>query len=160
VTPTASAAASVRSTAASPRTTPTPTAAHRAIPTCASRALLLFVGSDRDFYRVGTISDLELTVANVSHQTCRSELGPKVQDTVVYHGKQRIWSSNDCYPGSESDIVTLQPGELHRMVIRWSGDSSNPGCAGKRLPVGAGDYTVDGQVGALHGRGVLKLRDT
>jgi hypothetical protein len=120
--------------------------------------LLLFVGSTRDYYRVGQIADLELTVANVSHQTCRSELGPKVQQTVVYHGDQRLWSSNDCYPGSESNVVTLLPGELHRMVIRWSGDSSKPGCAGKRVRIGAGNYTVVGQVGALNGRGVLRLR--
>jgi hypothetical protein len=131
---------------------------HGPLPTCATRSLALFVGAASDYYRVGQIADLTLSVANVSDSACRGDIGPKVQEALVYKGNHRLWSSNDCYPGSESDVVTLQPGVVHRLVIRWSGDSSKPGCAGKRARIGAGTYTVIGHVGKLEKRGVLVLR--
>ncbi|HEX3816490.1 MAG TPA: hypothetical protein VHX59_26915 [Mycobacteriales bacterium] len=136
----------------------TAAAKHGPLPTCTTRSLALFVGAARDYYRVGQIADLTLSVVNVSDASCRGEVGPKVQEALIYKGDQRLWSSNDCYPGSESDIVTLPPGVVHRLVIRWSGDSSKPGCAGKRARIGAGTYTVIGHVGKLEKRGVLVLR--
>lgn len=148
------------------RPTPTATAerrqarpAHRPVPTCSPRSLALFVGSARDFYRVGQIADLTLTVVNMTGTACRADIGPRVQDALVYHGTQRLWSSNDCYPGSESAVETLSPGEPRRLVIRWSGDTSRPGCAGRRVRVGAGRYTVVGEVGAVRGRSDVTYRN-
>ncbi len=143
-----------------------PTPAHRpAQPTlasstthCSTGSLKLLVGSARDAYRVGTVVDLTISVLNMSDTTCRSELGPRVQAAAVYHGSRRLWSSNDCYPGSTSSVATLRPGELRRLVIRWSGNTSAPGCGGKPVRVGAGRYAVVGRVGSLTGRGTVVLR--
>jgi hypothetical protein len=118
----------------------------------------LFVGTVRESYPAGTVADLALSVANMSNTTCRAELGPRVQQALIYRGQSRLWSSNDCYPGSESNVVSMRPGELRRLVIRWSGDSSKPGCAGKRVRVDPGRYTLVGEVGKLRGRGTIVLR--
>ena len=169
-TPLQTTAAAIRTTPM-PRSTPKPTptrkprvathhpAGHRPIPTCSARSLSLFVGSAADVYRVGQIADLTLTVVNMTRNSCRAEIGPRIQEALVFHGRERLWSSNDCYPGAESNVATLSPGQPQRLVIRWSGDTSKPGCAGRRIRVGAGHYTVIGQVGTVRGRGTLTYRD-
>ena len=149
---------STRTKPAAKTTRPKSSAAHKPVPTCVSKSLMLFVGTVRESYRVGRVADLALSVANMSDTTCRAQLGPRVQQALIYRGRDRLWSSNDCYPGSESNVVTMAPGELRRLVIRWSGNSSRPGCVGKRVRLDPGRYTVVGEVGKLSGRGTIVLR--
>jgi hypothetical protein len=136
-------------------TTPRP-ASSTTKPTCPPRSLKLLVGSARDSYRVGTVVDLTLSVLNLTDTTCRAEL--EVPTATVYDGRRRLWSSNDCDPARTSGAA-MRPGELRRLVVRWSGETSGLGgksCGGKR--VGAGRYTVVGRVGSLTGLGPLVLR--
>jgi len=51
---------------------------------------MLFVGTVRESYRVGRVADLALSVANMSDTTCRAQLGPRVQQALIYRGRDRL----------------------------------------------------------------------
>jgi hypothetical protein len=141
-----------------PRKTLTKKKTTKAIPNCATKSLTLFVGTIAESYKVGTISHLALSIANMSNSTCRVDLGPRIQKALVYRGAQRLWASTDCHPPGKSDVVNMKPGELRRLVIGWSGRTARPGCAGRHVQVDPGRYTVVGEVGKLRGRGTVVLR--
>lgn len=128
------------------------------IPNCSTKSLMLFVGAIAESYKVGTISHLTLSVANMSNTTCRTDLGPRIQKALVYRGAQRLWASTDCHRPGANEVVTMRPGELRRLVIGWSGRTARPGCAGRHVQVDPGRYTVVGAVGHLRGRGTVVLR--
>lgn len=130
----------------------------KTIPNCSTKSLALFVGTIAESYKVGTISHLALSVANMSNTTCRVDLGPRIQKALVYRGAQRLWASTDCHRRGPSDVVAMRPGELRRLVIGWSGRTARPGCAGRHVQVDPGRYTVIGEVGKLRGRGTIVLR--
>jgi hypothetical protein len=141
-----------------PRKTLTKKKTAKTIPNCATKSLTLFVGTIAESYKVGTISHLSLSVANMSTTSCRVDLGPRIQKALVYRGAKRLWASTDCHPVGERDVVTMKPGELRRLVIGWSGRTARPGCAGRHVQVDPGRYTVVGQVGKLRGKGTVVLR--
>jgi hypothetical protein len=45
----------------------------------------------------------------------------------------------------------MQPGESLQYNIKWSGTTSQPGCAGDRLTVPPGKYTIVASIGSLKG---------
>ena len=100
-------------------------------------------------YRVGDLPVLELTVANVSAITCTRDLGAAQQEVLLYAGKTRLWSSNDCYPGGAREVQALLPREHATFSVTWSGLSSQPRCAGTRTRVGPGRYRLLGRIGTL-----------
>ena len=64
---------------------------------------------------------------------------------------KRIWSTVDCFPGTGTDVRLMQPGASLQYNIKWSGTTSQPGCAGDRLLVPAGTYTIVASIGRLKG---------
>jgi hypothetical protein len=60
----------------------------------------------------------------------------------VYNGESRVWGSHDCEIQPGTAQRTLEPGQVVRVSIVWSGLSSQPQCAGTRQRVGAGTYTL------------------
>jgi hypothetical protein len=127
-----------------------PPATQAAIPpACADSALRLTVTPEQRAYPVGTMPVLTLSVQNMSRGTCSRDLAAKQQEVLLYAGKVRLWSSNDCYPGTGRDIQALAPGERNRYSVTWSGLSSRPRCAGTRTRVGPGRYSLVGRLGTL-----------
>jgi hypothetical protein len=102
---------------------------------------------------------IELTVQNVSRSTCTRDLGAAQQEVLLYAATVRLWSSNDCYPDGEREEQALLPRERAAFSVTWSGLSSRPRCAGKRLQVGPGHYRLLGRLGTLRSAPVtLTLR--
>ena len=104
-------------------------------------------------YRVGAKPVFTLTVTNAGAAPCTRDLDAELQELLVFtaDGVTRLWSSNDCYPGDSVDVRIMEPGQDVEFAVTWAGRSSNPGCAGKRVPIGAGDYSVVAKLGPLAG---------
>jgi hypothetical protein len=126
-------------------------------PVCPESALRLQVTPGAASYRIGELPVVRYSVTNHSRRTCRRDLGPALQEALVYDRTQRLWSSNDCWPGVEHRVVRLRPGRPETFSMRWSRTSSRPGCAGIRRVVPAGTYTLVGRVGGLIARSPINL---
>lgn len=118
---------------------------------CADNSLAVKVTADKATYPAGEEPEFGIVVTNIGTAPCDRELGAGMQQVLVYtlDTQQRLWSNNDCFPNSESDIRTLKPGEQAAFTVKWSGATSEPGCTAPREPVPAGAYSVVGQLGNL-----------
>ena len=104
------------------------------------------VASDES-YAVGEQPRLELRVTNSGSTPCARDLGQAAVELQVVSGDDRIWSSDDCAPGGDAELVVLQPGEAETSTVTWPGTRSLPGCQGDDEPADAGTYRVTGRVG-------------
>lgn len=102
-------------------------------------------------YKVGQEPEFGIVITNISTSPCERDLGAGLQQVLVYSldGVQRLWSNSDCFPSSTPDLRTLTPGQQAAFTVKWSGTTSQPECAGARVPVAPGAYTVIAQLGAL-----------
>ncbi len=116
---------------------------------CPDSALTLRVTSEKPTYQIGDMPVIRLTVADVSAAPCLRDLGAAQQEILLYADGRRLWSSDDCYPGTGADPQVLQPGRPTTVAVVWSGLSSQPACAGTRVGVGPGRYTLVGRLGSL-----------
>jgi hypothetical protein len=64
-------------------------------------------------------------------------------------GQRKLWSNTDCDQGGPADVRTLNGGQQAAFTLTWSGTTSQPGCAGDRVPVPAGGYAVVAQFGSV-----------
>jgi hypothetical protein len=111
---------------------------------CPDQAIGLTAQTARPDYPAGAHVALRLVITNVGPVACYRDVGAAAQELVVRSadGRDRVWSSNDCYPGPGADPRLLQPGEQVVSPVTWSGLTSAPGCAVRRTPAGRGDYQV------------------
>ncbi|MFG1784778.1 hypothetical protein ACGFIU_20255 [Rhodococcus oryzae] len=118
---------------------------------CPDQSLAIKASSNQPNYPSGQEPQFGIVVTNIGSATCERDLGAGMQQVLVYSldGQQRIWSNTDCFPNTAPDIRSLKPGEQAAFTVKWSGATSEPGCTAPRNPVGAGAYTVVGQLGAL-----------
>lgn len=142
---------------ASASTTPAPTSAAPASTppaapvACPDTSVALTAQVAEPSYPVGQEPVFRLLVSNPSTTPCTRALDAGLQQVLVYSadGSTRLWSSNDCFPGTGTETKTLNPGEQTAYSIRWSGTTSAPGCTAPRTPVPAGSYTVVVALGGI-----------
>jgi hypothetical protein len=114
----------------------------------ASVQLTATVGSPT--YNVGQQPIVGVTIVNVGAEPCVRDVSGSLQEYLAYDAAgTRVWSTNDCLPGSGTDVRLLQPGESLQYNIKWSGTTSQPGCAAERTRVPAGEYRVEARIGSL-----------
>lgn len=143
----ASSAPVTPSAAPVPTAVTTPSAAVAAI--CPPDALVVEGLVDDDSYAVGGSPKLSLRVTNKGTAACTRDLGQAAIELLVFSGRDRIWSSDDCAPGGPEDVTTLQPGEAVTRRATWNGKRSLPGCEGSKAQAEAGTYRVTARVGQL-----------
>src|SRR3546814_1770186 len=68
----------------------------------------------------------EMRISDWSSDVCSSDLA--AVELVVFSGRDRIWSSDDCAPGGPKDVTTLAPGKPVSQRVTWNGRRSRPGC--------------------------------
>lgn len=102
-------------------------------------------------YRVGDKPELEIRVTNTGERPCIANLSDTQIELVVYNGESRVWGSHDCAIQPGDSPTTLSPQQSARRSIRWTGLSSRPHCAGNRMRVGAGNYTLRARFGQVSG---------
>jgi hypothetical protein len=130
---------------ASPGASPTPSTATA----CAPTALEVEPTAGEDSYAVGASPRLSLSITNTGTTPCTRDLGQAQVELTVTSGRDRIWSSDDCAPGGDPDVVTLEPDEPVVQSVTWDGRRSLPGCAGDKAAAQPGTYRVSGRVGDL-----------
>ncbi|MFD6350515.1 hypothetical protein ACFXO9_35600 [Nocardia tengchongensis] len=118
---------------------------------CPDQSLAVKVTVGQATYKSGEQPQFGIVITNISSGVCGRDMGSGLQLVQVQSldGQRKLWSSTDCYPDGTPDIRTLAPGQQAAFTVTWSGASSQPGCAGERLPVPAGPYTVVAQLGSV-----------
>jgi hypothetical protein len=136
-----------------PTAKPTPKAPPGPPKACANEVIRVAARPGAASYRVGERPLLRLVVVNVGKLPCIRDLSRKLREIVVTtaDGKQRLWSSNDCYGPPGTDRRTLAPGRPVEFTLNWAGRTSAPGCPLQRKTVSPGRYRVIGKLGALTG---------
>jgi hypothetical protein len=94
------------------------------------------------FYPPGTTATLTVQVTNTSAVPCRRDLGQAALELLVYAGKTRVWSSDDCNPGGGHALVTLRAGQTFGSTVQWGRQTSAPGCPSGRPKATAGAYQL------------------
>ena len=147
-------ASATPSPSAVPSVTPAPSASpSAAVPICQPEVLKVEALTDADSYAVGATPRLTLRVTNTGAAPCTRDLGQAAVELVVFSGRDRIWSSDDCAPGGPKAVTTLAPGKPVSQRVTWNGRRSRPGCEGDKEQAEPGTYRVQGRVGQLREQG-------
>jgi len=134
---------------ASPGASASASASPSAATACDPTALEVEPSAGEDSYAVGASPRLSLSITNTGTTPCTRDLGQAQVELTVTSGRDRIWSSDDCAPGGDPDLVTLLPGEPVVQNVTWDGRRSLPGCAGEKAQAQPGTYRVSGRFGDL-----------
>ncbi|CAN5249422.1 hypothetical protein BH24ACT10_BH24ACT10_06010 [soil metagenome] len=126
-----------------------PSASPSATTACEPTSLEVEPSPDEDSYAAGAGARLSLSITNTGSTPCTRDLGQAQVELTVTSGSDRIWSSDDCAPGGDPDVVRLVPGTPVVQSVTWDGRRSLPGCAGDRDQAQPGTYRVSGRVGDL-----------
>lgn len=118
---------------------------------CADQSLAIKVSVQQPTYRVGEEPVFGIVITNISGEPCSRDMGSGLQQVSVHSldGGRRLWASTDCYPDGEPDMRTLDRGEQAAFTVTWTGATSQPECAGERVPVPTGAYNVVAQLGSV-----------
>jgi hypothetical protein len=119
---------------------------------CAASQLTIAAATDATSYQVGARPKVALVVTNKGPQPCVSDLADQQIELRVFSGSARVWGSHDCAVEPGTSPQTLPVGQPIRREIEWSGLSSQPGCAGTRQRVAAGNYTLFALLGGQQGK--------
>jgi hypothetical protein len=103
-------------------------------------------------YKVGQEPELEIQVTNTGEAPCIADLSDGQIELLVYNGESRVWGSHDCQIQPGTSPLTLTPRQSVKRAIRWTGLSSQPHCAGSRMRVGPGNYTLQVSFAGIEGR--------
>ncbi|MTE12348.1 hypothetical protein [Nocardia aurantiaca] len=126
-------------------------AAPAALGLCSDQSLAVKVTVGQPTYKVGEQPQFGIVITNISSAACERDMGSGLQLVQVQSldGQRRLWSSTDCYPDGTPDMRALAPGQQAAFTVTWSGATSQPNCAGDRVQVPAGPYTVVAQLGSV-----------
>ncbi|MEU8897721.1 hypothetical protein [Nocardia sp. NPDC048505] len=118
---------------------------------CSDQSLAVKVTVEQPTYKSGEQPVFGIVITNISATACSRDVGSGLQQISVYSldGQKRLWSSTDCYPTGQPDVRTLNRGEQAAFQVTWSGSTSQPNCAGARVPVQSGAYSVVAQLGSV-----------
>lgn len=118
---------------------------------CADQSLAVKVSVAQPTYRVGEEPVFGIVITNISGEPCTRDMGSGLQRVSVQtlDGGRQLWASTDCYPDGEPDLRTLDRGEQAAFTVTWTGTTSQPECAGERVPVPSGAYHVVAQLGSV-----------
>ena len=92
---------------------------------------------------------LTLSVTNIGTRPCKRDVGPGANELQITQGEVTIWSSDDCNPNEDKDVVTLDRGDAFETQLVWDGYLSAAGCPPDQPMAQAGEYTVVGRNGAI-----------
>jgi hypothetical protein len=132
-------------------TTATPSGITVAQDQCPDQSLAVRVTVEQPTYRTGDQPVFGIVITNISSAACSRDVGSGLQQVSVLtlDGQRRLWSSTDCDPDGQPDVRTLNRGEQAAFTVTWSGSTSQPNCAGDRVPVPRGAYAVVAQLGSV-----------
>lgn len=118
---------------------------------CPDQSLAVKVTVGQPTYKAGDQPVFTIVLTNISTAGCTRDMGSGLQQVWVQSldGQRKLWSNTDCDQGGPADLRTLNGGQQAAFTLTWSGTTSQPGCAGDRVPVPAGGYAVVAQFGSV-----------
>ncbi len=118
---------------------------------CPDQSLAIKVTVEQPTYKTGEQPVFGIVITNISAVPCTRDMGSGLQQVSVHtlDGQRRLWSSTDCYPDGQPDVRTMSRGEQAAFTVTWSGTTSQPSCAGERVQVPPGAYSVVAQLGSV-----------
>ncbi|WP_174184851.1 hypothetical protein [Nocardia barduliensis] len=118
---------------------------------CPDQSLAIKVTVEQPTYKTGEQPVFGIVITNISAVACTRDMGSGLQQVSVHtlDGQRRLWSSTDCYPDGQPDVRTMSRGEQAAFTVTWSGTTSQPNCAGERVQVPPGPYSVIAQLGSV-----------
>ncbi|MEV5652696.1 hypothetical protein AB0L57_30980 [Nocardia sp. NPDC052254] len=118
---------------------------------CPDQSIALKSNVGQPTYKTGEQPVFTVVITNISTAACTRDMGSGLQQVWVQSldGQRRLWSSTDCDEGGPADVRTLNGGQQAAFTLTWSATTSQPGCAGDRVPVPAGGYAVVAQFGSV-----------
>ncbi|WP_062994522.1 DUF4232 domain-containing protein [Nocardia mikamii] len=118
---------------------------------CPDQSLAVKVAVGQPTYKAGDQPVITIVLTNISTAACTRDMGSGLQQVWVQSldGQRKLWSNTDCDQGGPADVRTLNGGQQAAFTLTWSGTTSQPGCAGDRVPVPAGGYAVVAQFGSV-----------
>jgi len=117
---------------------------------CPDGAIAITATTNAPSFASGSQPIVGMVITNTGTETCQRDVSGTLQSFTVFAADgSRVWSTADCFPGEGTEVRELNPGQTLKYTIKWSGTTSQPGCAGDRSPVPAGDYTLVAQLGGL-----------
>lgn len=138
---------------ASPTVAPTetvsPSPTSTEITDCFDEDILIEASAEQAIYPVGSTPALTLTITNIGTRACRRNVGPGANELKITSGDWTVWSSDDCNPSDEKDMVTLDRGEAFETQLVWDGYISEAGCPPDEPMADPGEYTIIGRNGNL-----------
>jgi len=153
--PAGSSSAPTTAPSSTPATTPASTPATSASVTpkaCAAAALSSTAVVSAPSYAVGATPTLYIQVTNIGTVPCLVDLSDSQIEMLVYNGASRVWGSHDCQVAPNTPVVTLPVNSPVSRSVVWTGLSSQPACAGTRVRVGAGTYTLHVRLAGVEGK--------
>ncbi len=118
---------------------------------CPDQSLAVKSNVGAPTYKSGEQPVFTIVITNISTTACTRDMGSGLQQVWVQSldGQRRLWSNTDCDQGGPGDVRTLNAGQQAAFTLTWSATTSQPGCAGERVPVPAGGYAVVAQFGSV-----------
>jgi hypothetical protein len=121
---------------------------------CTDAEISVIATPGQDSVPPSTSVEITLQIKNVSERTCTRDLGSLQQELYVKLGAQKVWSSDTCSSGRDSDVLSMEPNIVHQYQLTWNGRDSTK-CAGG---VASGPYPAPGSY-LLFGRVGSKLSE-
>ena len=147
-TATSSPAAST-SPAQTTSTSPSPTATETGVAACKDDAIAVKASTDAATYPAGSDVKMTLTITNTGKVACTRDVGSKANELVITSGGYAVWSSDDCNPGGNSNVVTMKPKDVYASTVTWDGTVTEGKCRTNAPEAKPGSYDLVGRNGEV-----------
>ena len=132
-----------------PSPSPSPKPSTTPIAACADKDIGVTASTDAATYPVGLTPRLRMRIQNTSSKPCKRDVGAAQNELVITSGSTRVWSSDDCFPGGQPQVQTIEPGQSYSVTVTWLGKVSQKGCPANQPAAKAGSYKVTGRNGVV-----------
>jgi hypothetical protein len=136
---------SAKPTASATKASATPTST--GVKACAKSQISVTASTDAASYAVGSTPRLRMKIQNTSSTACTRDIGAAQNELLITSGTVRVWSSDDCNPGGNTQLVIMQPGQSYSVSVTWLGRLSKKGCPANQPLASKGTYKLTGRNG-------------
>ncbi|MEV0974731.1 hypothetical protein [Microtetraspora glauca] len=109
---------------------------------CDPKDLVLSLRGGQQTYAGTAEPTFLLTVVSTGRVDCTVDVGPRMLETRIVSGDDRVWSTADCVSGDGTDIQMLKRGVPYVRTIRWDRHRSGADCTVKRAAALPGTYVA------------------
>ncbi|GLX00643.1 hypothetical protein [Microtetraspora sp. NBRC 16547] len=109
---------------------------------CDPKDLVLSLRGGQQTYAGSAEPTFLMTIVSTGRVDCTVDVGPRMLETRIVSGNDRVWSTADCVSGEGTDIQMLKRGVPYVRTIRWDRHRSGADCAVKRAAALPGTYVA------------------